>query len=512
VLQENNTEIFVKDLPAKLFPHLVDENTFVPRMRRLVRENLEKYLEAYLYVEIRGTKKFTSINLEDVGLLSVEYDSLDESIKEGISEKYAHLFSIGVDVQYDLIKGFFEIFRREVAVGHPDLIEKANLRTTLSFIEDHIPNQRVFEAVEETRVSIYSNAPQDHFRKSNFTHHGLNGSYTIRNWIRKCVPSIAPDSIDTTIDEIVAFGVENMYIQKQKYNGRDYFFLDPYAIMVQPLKNGFEQECPQCHSQYNWHTVDACLRNSCKSGLVKAHIRKDFYYQQYTQTTEGSEIIIADDHSAQVSGQERKIKENKFKKTPPEIQVLFATPTMELGIDIGTLSSVYMRNMPPNPSNYAQRAGRAGRSGQGSIIQTFCGSGPGRGAHDQYFYNHPTEIVAGKIAVPRFNLDNESLFLSHINALILQTIDIKFPHAANDIIDFADEELAMFDSRVEEFANAISKYHTEILSNIDKAFEIEISEAYTIEKLIVEKQVDNFTFNGYNEFIGKIDGCIRKVF
>jgi ATP-dependent helicase YprA (DUF1998 family) len=495
VLQEHGQEIFVKDLPAKLFPNLVNESKFAPRMRRLVRENLETYLETYLYVEIRGTKKFTSVNLEDVGLLSVEYDALDESVKDGINDNYPVLNTLEPELQYDLIKGFFEIFRREVAIGHPNLIEKANLRTVNAFIEEHIPDQRVFEAVEETRVSIYTNASQEHFRKTNFTHHGLNGSYTIKNWIRKCVPYFDPDSINTCIDEIVSFGVENMYLQKQKFHGSDYYFLDPYAILVKPLVEGFEKECPQCHSQYSWLTVNACLKNSCKNGLVKAEIRKDFYYQQYTQSTEGNNIIIADDHSAQVPGQERKIKENKFKKTPPEIQILFATPTMELGIDIGTLSSVYMRNMPPNPSNYAQRAGRAGRSGQGSIIQTFCGSGPGRGAHDQYFYNHPTEIVAGKIAVPRFNLDNESLFLSHINALILQTIDIKFPHAAKDIIDFADNNLEMFNSRVDEFADAVSKNKPQILANIDIAFKDEIEETDTIERKVIESQVDNFTFN-----------------
>ncbi|AHW62297.1 protein of unknown function [Draconibacterium orientale] len=495
VLQEIGSDIFVKDLPAKLFPHLVDEKKFVPRMRRLVRQNLETYLETYLFVEIRGTKKFTSVNLEDVGLLSVEYDSLDESIEEGIDDKYPVLKGLSADLQYDLIKGFFEIFRREVAVAHPNLIEKANLRTNLNFIEEHTPDQRVFEAVEETQVSIYTNGSQEHFRKTSFTHHGLNGSYTIKSWIRKCAPYFDADMINSCINEMVAFGVENFYIQKEKLNGQDYFMLQPDAIMVKPLKDGFEQECPQCHSQYSWLTVNACLKNSCKNGLVKATIHEDFYYKQYTLDTEGSEIIVADDHSAQVPGQERKIKENKFKKTPPEIQVLFATPTMELGIDIGTLSSVYMRNMPPNPSNYAQRAGRAGRSGQGSIIQTFCGSGPGRGAHDQYFYNHPTEIVAGKIAVPRFNLDNESLFLSHINALILQTIDIKFPHAAKDLIDFADLNLDMFTSRVDEFTNAVSKNHTSILANIENAFKEEMEEATTIERQAIQKQVDNFTFN-----------------
>lgn len=495
VIKNNPEPIPVTELPALLSPRLIDFSSYKPVPRRNIKQKFETYLETFLYVEIRGTKKFTSVNLEDVGLLEIKYDYLKESIEEELDDSFSILSSLDKSIQYDLIKGFFELFRREVAVGHPNLIEKENLRTVLNFIEKNIPDKMLFEAVHETRVSIYSNANREHFRKSQFTPHSLNNSFTIRNWIRKCIPGIEMDEINLCIQEILKFGIENTYIEENKYYGQNYYVLNPDLIMVKSLPNGFKKECPQCHSQYNWLTIDSCLKNSCKKTLEPARIHKDFYYQQYTIDTEGSEIIVADDHSAQVPGQERKIKENKFKKTPPEIQVLFATPTMELGIDIGTLSSVYMRNMPPNPSNYAQRAGRAGRSGQGSIIQTFCGSGPGRGAHDQYFYNHPTEIVAGKIAVPRFNLDNESLFLSHINALILQTIDIKFPHAAKDIVDFADENLEMFSSRVDEFADAISKNHSQILSNIDKAFEEEMAEATTIEKLIVEQQVDNFTFN-----------------
>ena len=495
VLQDYGKPIFVKKLPELLFPLMVEEMKYVPRMRRLIKENLETYLETYLFVEIRGTKKFTSVNLEDVGLLEVEYDALEESIKAWFDDNSPIIAALSSELRYDLIKGFFEIFRREVAVGHPKLIDKANLRTVTDFIDQLIPDKRVFEAVEETQVSIYSNSPRENFRKSNFTHHSLNGSYTIKNWIQKCIPDIETIDIDRCINEIIVFGLKNYYLIEQKLHKDKYYFLDPNAIMVNPLESGFSRECPKCHSQYNWKSVDACLKNSCKNGLEDSSIRHDFYYEQYTQPIEGNNIIVAEDHSAQVSGQDRKIKENKFKKTPPEIQVLFATPTMELGIDIGTLSSVYMRNVPPNPSNYAQRAGRAGRSGQGSIIQTFCGSGPGRGTHDQYFYNHPYEIVQGKIAVPRFNLDNESLFLSHINALIIQTIDVKLPAAAKVLIDFADPDLEMFESEVDQFTQAIAKNKKSILKNIDSAFKEEINEASTIKQSDIETQVDRFTFN-----------------
>jgi superfamily II DNA/RNA helicase len=495
VLHDHHDEIFVKDLPAKLYPLIVDDSSFPPRMRRLIKENYESYLETFLFVEIRGTKKFTSINLEDVGLMEVQYDSLDESLLDENIRKYKTLSALNSDLRFDLVKGFFEIFRQEVAVGHPYLIDKTSLRTITNFIDQHIPEMRIFEAVEETQVSIFSNALKEHFRKSNYTHHSLRGSFIIKNWIKKCLPEQYHDNTEAIIDEIVAFAMENMYLQKDTFNHKDLYYLDPQAIMVKAIEDKFKYECPQCHSQYNWREAKSCLKNKCSQELKEAEIKEDFYYLQYTQDVSGSEIIVSEDHSAQVSGQERKDKENRFKKNPPEINILFATPTMELGIDIGTLSSVYMRNVPPNPSNYAQRAGRAGRSGQGSIIQTFCGSGPGRGAHDQYFFNHPIEIVSGKISIPRFNLDNKSLFLSHINALILQTLDIKFPYAAEDIINFLDTELEIKESLVDEFSEALNNDHANIIYNVNEAFKKEMSDFKTIPRSAIEKQVDDFIIN-----------------
>ena len=163
------------------------------------------------------------------------------------------------------------------------------------------------------------------------------------------------------------------------------------------------------------------------------------------------DMIRPREHSAQIPAADREELERVFKGDGDRVNTLVCTPTLELGVDIGALDSVLMRNVPPLPSNYWQRAGRAGRRHRMAVILTYARAH----SHDRPYFNDPLKLLSGEIAPPSFNLRNDVMVRKHVHAIVLTGLHrLSRPNSEirnADQIELVEALRRCFPNRVREY-------------------------------------------------------------
>jgi DEAD/DEAH box helicase domain-containing protein len=118
-------------------------------------------------------------------------------------------------------------------------------------------------------------------------------------------------------------------------------------------------------------------------------------------------------HRAGLPMEERRLVEYRLQSG--EAEGVVATPTLELGIDIGFLDAVVMATMPPSYAKYLQRAGRAGRRGRKGYVFTILADDP----IDAYYERYPQRYYGQEIPPTYIEPDNEEVLKIHVLALLL---------------------------------------------------------------------------------------------
>ncbi len=479
-------------------------------------ERYRHYLQFVALWELGGTHRRTHQNREDVGLLGVGYYGLDACAEADTFWADVPLMAdLDVDLRYDLLLGLMDLMRKRHALPHEAILEPQKFEQK---VIDKL-NQAAYVHDQTFRGPIgYSDTADDGYPNTVYRLTGTNTQPVA--WVKRVFDAIGEplehaEAVDLATKMVEKLGAPDAGFLVQRsispyYNKRRYdvwmvspdllLWADPYAK---------QWRCPKCGSVQRFRALRVCTGSTCRTTLKERDLANNYFRQVYATPLGEAVPVRAEEHSGQVEGEERREIELRFRDGEDPLNVLVCTPTMELGIDIGHLNAVTLRNVPPSPSNYAQRAGRAGRSGQPALITVFAGVGSSRGPHDQYFYRFPEKMIAGAIAAPRFRLDNEALIRAHVHALVMETMGLKgtqkLPSRASELLDLDQAGFPLYADWRANYEAGIEHHFDTIVAAVEEAFaeEIDSTEGFEwFDRAFIEEQVRGF--------VEALDGAMNR--
>lgn len=232
-------------------------------------------------------------------------------------------------------------------------------------------------------------------------------------------------------DALLAAGI---LIRSTHHQG-DTLALNPEALMVDTEVASISTTGSKRRLTVPRRDAEHLLGMPCLDAVESAYEQlipeaADWWSQRFSQGN--LRRVIAAEHTGLLDRQEREALEQRFKDKKPRPwyeNLLSATPTLEMGVDIGDLSSVLLCSVPPNQASFMQRMGRAGRRDGNAMTTTLA---DGNSPHDLYFFAETEEMIAGEVAPPgvflqaaevlrrqlfAFCMDDWVSGLSHANAL-----------------------------------------------------------------------------------------------
>lgn len=392
--------------------------------------------------DLRKGWRFNNPNLSQLSLLEITYDGLDDfCAHEKLFADHAFLRALSPEERANVAKVIFGELTKNLCI-ESQCLDGQKQESAKGVIFNYLTDRWSFENEEQlatTRYLILDKRPDEKKQKRSDLVGGGRNSGIIR------------------LLKQAGFWKDSEHSEQVAHmKGQDW--LDLCRVFLKAAgKYGYVQsQLVDKKELIGWSLKSSALRWVYIEDAPENSPRANKYFRELYRTVAGVLAqrphplfdFIAHEHTAQVDAEKRKTLEQRFRRNErdlsewvnntdnkgpmPRLPVLYCSPTMELGVDISALSTVFLRNIPPTPANYAQRSGRAGRSGQAALVVTYCAS---QSPHDQWFFAHATDMVHGIVRPPTLDLANRNLVESHLHAVWLAQVQFQLPSSIAPMLD-----------------------------------------------------------------------------
>lgn len=464
-----------------------------------IREDCKRNAWIAILNELISAKRPTS--LSSLGILKFEYLGLSNKAVESFCDKYNYSDKDSMRALLNELAMSFAYFGAISTDECDELMPEDKLYIFYSSKEKYISKQR-------TSASTQSNGS---FMAINRI--GKDDEYYLNSRQKLVMRTLNLDKTQANIflgdffDKVLL--APNNQNKLKRGNGDGYCLTpDNFIILVNGNPNLKWYICDKCHKITSVNIGLNCPNVNCTGHLQLININNNAYQNHYFKLYNKAQLsnpLIIKEHTAQLSRERALEYQEDFEKN--YINALSCSTTFEMGVDVGELETVFLRNVPPSAANYAQRAGRAGRSKNAAAYALTYAK---LSSHDFNYFNNPNEMIKGKILPPIFKLNNHKIVMRHIYAVVFSSFFKKYPeffdhNRASNFLNGGGKE------KLTEYINSRPKELTSLLaSSFDKNIDVEfgITSYSWVNNLIGPNGAVTLMVDDYNKTISEFKHMI----
>src|SRR3990167_2833960 len=332
---------------------------------------------------------------EDLGLIAVEY-RLKESEKENFNS-LLNTPKLAIQESATALQVLLGFMRQRKAFTFPKGVEPDAPAFGRVFVDIAYALRR---AGDSNTIGWLPRLNNDGSYHDNF----------ITNYLRRL--------LGLPLDEILSLAEKIWNFLSSKFlliENRGKWKLDHERLFV--IKAAFRYVCNRCGIVTAYSARQRCTRKGCEGKLEASPFnssKENIIARWVADKGEPKFTTLkSEEHTAQISKDLAKMIEDEFRAEG--VNLLSSTTTFELGINIGDLQKVLLRNAPPTSANYVQRVGRAGRGkDKNSVCVTLCR----RTKYDADAWNEPARLMSGEVRTPTVFTQNKFIAQRHFNAIV----------------------------------------------------------------------------------------------